>query len=131
MFILAHSAYFHSALYPSFRRKNPHRIFRKLPLDNFPHSAIRIPQNTPSQIYAPKNEILATPLALTDNPQVNTVQCSAAYATMKQRTASASHRKHTVLQETFVTKNTEKTAEKPLNGVKCKCKQNHHTTTPT
>jgi len=43
-----HSAYFHSALYPSFRRKNPHRIFRKLPLDNFPHSAIRILQNTPS-----------------------------------------------------------------------------------
>ena len=23
----------------SFRRKNPHRIFRKLPLDNIPHSA--------------------------------------------------------------------------------------------
>jgi len=44
-----HSAYFHSTLYPSFRRKNPHRIFRKLPVDNFPHSAVRIPQNTPSQ----------------------------------------------------------------------------------
>jgi len=28
--------------------KNLHRIFRKLPVDNFPHSAIRIPQNTPS-----------------------------------------------------------------------------------
>ena len=26
---------------PSFRRKNPHRIFCKLPVDNFPHSAIR------------------------------------------------------------------------------------------
>ena len=36
-----HSAQFHSALYPSFRRKNPHSIFRKLPFDNFPHSAIR------------------------------------------------------------------------------------------
>jgi len=24
---------------PSFRKKNPHRIFRKLPLDNFAHSA--------------------------------------------------------------------------------------------
>jgi len=36
-----HSAYFHSALYPSFRRKNPHRIFRKLPVDIFPHSAFR------------------------------------------------------------------------------------------
>jgi len=31
----------HSALYPSFCRKKPHRIFRKLSLDNFPHSAIR------------------------------------------------------------------------------------------
>jgi len=46
---LRHSAYFHSALYPSFRRKNPHRIFRKLLIDNFPHSAICIPQNTPSR----------------------------------------------------------------------------------
>ena len=27
-------------------RNVPHLIFRKLPLDNFPHSAIRIPQNT-------------------------------------------------------------------------------------
>ena len=26
--------------------ENAHLIFRKLPLDNFPHSAIRIPQNT-------------------------------------------------------------------------------------
>ena len=31
------------------QEKNPHQIFRKLPLDNFPHSAIRIPQNTPSK----------------------------------------------------------------------------------
>jgi len=39
---LWHSAYFHSALYPSFRRKkNPHWIFRKLPVHNFPHSAFR------------------------------------------------------------------------------------------
>ena len=30
--------------------KNPHQIFRKLPVDNFPHSAIRIPQNTPSRL---------------------------------------------------------------------------------
>jgi len=37
-----HSTQCHSALYPSFRRKNRHRIFCKLPLDNFPHSAIRI-----------------------------------------------------------------------------------------
>jgi len=29
--------------------KNPLRIFRKLPVDNFPHSAVRIPQNTPSR----------------------------------------------------------------------------------
>ena len=29
--------------------KNPHQIFRKLPVDNFLHSAIRIPQNTPSR----------------------------------------------------------------------------------
>jgi len=28
--------------------KNPHQIFHKLHVDNFPHSAIRIPQNTPS-----------------------------------------------------------------------------------
>jgi len=34
-----HSAYFHSALYPSFRRKNLHWIFRKLSVDNFLHSA--------------------------------------------------------------------------------------------
>jgi len=34
-----HSAYFHSALYPSFCRKNLRRIFRKLPLHNFLHSA--------------------------------------------------------------------------------------------
>jgi len=35
-----HSTYFRSALYPSFRRKNPHQIFHKLPpSDNFPHSA--------------------------------------------------------------------------------------------
>jgi len=34
-----YSAYFHSALHPSFCKKNPQRIFRKLPLDNFPHSA--------------------------------------------------------------------------------------------
>jgi len=27
-------------------RNVPHLIFRKLPIDNFPHSAIRIPQNT-------------------------------------------------------------------------------------
>ena len=27
-------------------RNVPHLIFRKLPLDNFPHSSIRIPQNT-------------------------------------------------------------------------------------
>ena len=45
---LLHSAYFHSALYPSFRRKNPQWIFRKLPVHNFPHSAFRVPQNTPS-----------------------------------------------------------------------------------
>ena len=38
---LWHSAYFHSALYPSFRRKNPHWIFRKLAIHNFPHSAFR------------------------------------------------------------------------------------------
>jgi len=38
---LWHSAYFHSALYPSFRRKNPHCIFRKLPVHNFPHAAFR------------------------------------------------------------------------------------------
>jgi len=31
-------------------KKNPHQIFRKLPLDNFQHSAIRIPQNTPSPL---------------------------------------------------------------------------------
>jgi len=36
-----HSAYFHSALYPSFCRKNPHQIFSKLPLDNFAHWAFR------------------------------------------------------------------------------------------
>ena len=30
--------------------KNPHQIFRKLSVDNFPHSSIRIPQNTPSHI---------------------------------------------------------------------------------
>jgi len=35
--------------FTSFRtKKNPHRIFRKLPVDNFPHSAVCIPQNTPS-----------------------------------------------------------------------------------
>jgi len=33
-----HSTYFPSAFYSSFRRKNPHWIFRKLPLDNFPYS---------------------------------------------------------------------------------------------
>ena len=49
-----HSAYFHSAFYPSFRRKNPHRIFRKLPHDNFPHSAFRVPQNTPSLLQTSK-----------------------------------------------------------------------------
>jgi len=38
---LWHSAYFHSAPYPSFRRKNLHWIFRKLPGHNFPHSAFR------------------------------------------------------------------------------------------
>jgi len=27
-------------------RNVPHLIFRKLPFDNFPHSAVRIPQNT-------------------------------------------------------------------------------------
>ena len=44
-----HSAYFHSTLYrSSCRKKNLHQIFRKLPFDNFPHSAFRIPQNTPS-----------------------------------------------------------------------------------
>ena len=44
--------------------KNPHQIFRKLPVDNFPHSAIRIPQNTPS-LAATKNCLIADlPLAL-------------------------------------------------------------------
>jgi len=33
---------------PFIPQKNPHQIFRKLPVDNFPHSAICIPQNTPS-----------------------------------------------------------------------------------
>jgi len=33
-----HSAYFQSADYPSFCRKNLHQIFCKFPLDNFPHS---------------------------------------------------------------------------------------------
>jgi len=54
MFIQWHSAYFHSALYPSFRRKNPHWIFRKLPVDNFPHSAFRkipLPWNTSGLRY--------------------------------------------------------------------------------
>jgi len=30
-------------------RNVPHLSFRKLPLDNFPHSTIRIPQNTRAQ----------------------------------------------------------------------------------
>jgi len=34
--------------------KNPHRIFRKLPHDNFPHSAFRVPQNTPSLLQTSK-----------------------------------------------------------------------------
>jgi len=36
-----HSAYFHSALYPSFHRKNLHWVFHKLLLNNFPYSAFR------------------------------------------------------------------------------------------
>jgi len=39
MFILVTFHYFHSALYSSFCRKNPHWIFCKLPVDNFLHSA--------------------------------------------------------------------------------------------
>jgi len=35
---------------PHSAEKNPHQIFRKLPVENFPHSAIRIPRNTPSQL---------------------------------------------------------------------------------
>jgi len=35
-------------------RNVPHLIFRKLPLDNFPHSAVRSPQNT----HAPRQTLL-------------------------------------------------------------------------
>jgi len=34
-----YSTFFHSEFYPSFRRKIPHLIFRKLPVHVFPHSA--------------------------------------------------------------------------------------------
>ena len=48
----------HSALYPSFRRKNPHRIFRKLPLDNFPHSAKYPFRNRNNSELIPFSEVL-------------------------------------------------------------------------
>jgi len=39
------SAFVHSANYTSFRKFFPHLTFRKIPVVDIPHSAIRIPQS--------------------------------------------------------------------------------------
>jgi len=50
--------------YPSFQRKNLHRIFCKLPLDNFPHSTFCIPQNAPSPFWALTSDYVQCPWEL-------------------------------------------------------------------
>ena len=61
--------------------KNPHQIFRKLPVDNFPHSAIRIPQNTPSLNLDVKGDVFVEVNSLSERSPVVSDWCHACTTT--------------------------------------------------